>query len=59
MTMHLPMTLSSMSETITSNGLMEADELAALVSRIADHLAQRETMTISYSMVQVVGRVPG
>jgi ubiquinone/menaquinone biosynthesis C-methylase UbiE len=58
MTMHLPMTLSSMAETISSNGLMEAAELTALVSRLADHLAHRETMTISYSMVQVVGRAP-
>lgn len=58
MTMHLPMTLSGMAETISSNGLMEAGELATLVSRLADHLAQRETMTISYSMVQVVGRAP-
>ncbi|MGI9475913.1 MAG: class I SAM-dependent methyltransferase [Hyphomicrobiaceae bacterium] len=58
MTLHLPMTLASMTETITSHGLMEAGELEALVARLADHLAKPETMTISYSMIQVVGRAP-
>ena len=59
MTMHLPMTLAAMSETITSMGLMAKDELDALVSRVADHLARPETMTISFAMIQVVGRLPG
>jgi ubiquinone/menaquinone biosynthesis C-methylase UbiE len=59
MTMHLPLTLAAMSETITSLGLMAKDELDALVSRVADHLARPQTMTISFSMVQVVGRMPG
>jgi len=57
--MHLPMTLAAMSETITSMGLMAKDELDALVSRVADHLARPETMTISFCMVQVIGRLPG
>ena len=59
MTMHLPMTLAAMSETITSLGLIAKDELDALVSRVADHLARPETTTISFSMIQVVGRLPG
>ena len=59
MTMHLPMTLAAMSDTITSMGLMTRDVLDALVSRVADHLARPETITISFSMVQVVGRLPG
>jgi ubiquinone/menaquinone biosynthesis C-methylase UbiE len=58
MTMHLPMTLASMAETISSNGLMGQDELARLVDRLTHHLARPETMTISYSMIQVVGRAP-
>jgi len=53
------MTLAAMSETITSMGLMAKDELDALVSRVADHLARPETMTISFCMVQVIGRLPG
>jgi ubiquinone/menaquinone biosynthesis C-methylase UbiE len=59
MTMHLPLTLAAMSETITSLGLMAEDELDALVANVADHLARPETMTISFSMIQVVGRMPG
>jgi hypothetical protein len=51
--------VAAMSETITSMGLTATDELDALVSRVADHLARPETMTISFSMVQVVGRLPG
>ena len=35
-------------------GLMAKDELDALVSRVADHLARPETMTISFAMIQVV-----
>ena len=58
MTMHLPMTLSSMSETINSRGLMDPFEVSALVERLAEHLSKPGTMTISYSMIQVVGRVP-
>lgn len=56
MTMHMPNTLAAMRETITSLGLMERPELDALVARVSDHLAQPKTMTISFSMVQVVGR---
>lgn len=59
MTMHLPMTLTSMAETIEARGLMPASELRALVKRLAEHLAKPDTMTVSYSMVQVAGRAPG
>lgn len=59
MTMHLPLTLAAMSDTITSMGLMAKDELDVLVARVAEHLAQPGTMTISFSAIQVVGRVPG
>jgi ubiquinone/menaquinone biosynthesis C-methylase UbiE len=59
MTMHLPLTLTAMRETISSLGLMERNELNNLVTRVADHLAQPETMTISFSMVQLVGQVNG
>ncbi len=58
MSMHLPLTLTSMSDAITSRGLMDKDALAALVKRVADHLAKPETMTISFSMMQVVARLP-
>jgi ubiquinone/menaquinone biosynthesis C-methylase UbiE len=59
MTMHLPLTLTAMRETITSMGLMEGIELDDLVARVTDHLEQQETMTISFCMVQLVGRVSG
>ena len=59
MTMHLPMTLAAMSDTITSLGLITKDELDGLVSRVADHLARPETLTISFSMIQVIGHLPG
>ncbi len=59
MTMHLPMTLTAMRDTIISLGLMEEDELVGLAARVTDHLARPETMTISFSMVQVVGRLAG
>jgi hypothetical protein len=59
MTMHLPLTLDAMSETIAVLGLMGKDELAALVTRVADHLARPETVTLSFTNMQVVGRVAG
>ncbi len=59
MTMHLPMTLYAMSDTITSKGLMPAEELSTLIARVTDHLAQPGTMTISFSTMQVAGRSPG
>lgn len=59
MTMHLPMTLASMAETIDALGLMAAAEIHALAERLADHLAKPDTMTVSYSMIQVAGRAPG
>ena len=56
MTMHLPLTLTAMRDTIMSHGLMRSDELDNLIQRITDHLSRPGTMTISFSMVQVVGR---
>jgi len=56
MTMHVPLTLAAMHDTITSHGLMDGDELNALITRVADHLARPDTMTISYAMIQVAGR---
>jgi ubiquinone/menaquinone biosynthesis C-methylase UbiE len=57
MTMHLPLTLTAMRDTISSLGLMGKNDLDDLVTHVADHLARPETMTISFSMVQVVGRL--
>lgn len=58
MTMHLPLTLTAMTDAIADSGLMSRTDLAALVERVSAHLAQPETMTISFSMIQVVGRMP-
>ncbi|MGI9523816.1 MAG: class I SAM-dependent methyltransferase [Hyphomicrobiaceae bacterium] len=57
MMMHLPLTLSAMRSAIVSLNLIEADDLDRLIERLAIHLAKPETMTISFSMVQVVGRL--
>ena len=57
MTMHLPLTLAAMTDAIVANGLMRGPDLEELVSRITEHLSKPATMTISFSMVQVVGRV--
>lgn len=59
MTMHLPLTLASMAEAISALGLMPTAEIHALAKRVADHLAKPDTTTISFSMIQVVGRAPG
>lgn len=56
MTMHLPLTLTAMRDTISSLGLVDKDDLDDLITRVADHLVKPETMTISFSMIQVVGR---
>ncbi|MEM7749806.1 MAG: methyltransferase domain-containing protein [Pseudomonadota bacterium] len=58
MTMHVPLTLAAMRETITSQGLMEGNELDTLITRVADHLARSDTTSVTFTMVQVVGRAP-
>ena len=58
MTMHVPLTLAAMRDTIIANGLMAGDELDALITRVADHLAHPDTMTITFTMTQVVARTP-
>ena len=59
MTMHLPLTLASMSQTIVSQGLMEQDALDGLVARVTDDLSRPDTMTMSYAMMQGVAKVRG
>jgi hypothetical protein len=58
MTMHLPLTLNAMSDTIASLGLMQKRDLELLVERLADHLARPETLTLSFTMVQLAGCMP-
>jgi ubiquinone/menaquinone biosynthesis C-methylase UbiE len=58
MTMHLPLTLTAMTDAVVANGLMGRSDLQRLVARVAEHLAKPETMTVSFTMVQVVGRLP-
>lgn len=57
MTMHLPLTLTAMRDSISSLRLMEVEDLDELIARVSTHLMRPETMTISFSMVQVVGRM--
>ncbi len=56
MTMHVPLTLAAMRDVIVSRGLMNGEELEALITRVADHLARPDTMTITFTMMQVTGR---
>ena len=58
MMMHLPSTVAAMRDTILSLDLSTAAELDAMIERLRAHLSKPDTLTISYSMVQVVGRVP-
>jgi len=59
MTMHVPLTLAAMRDAIISHDLMAGDDLDALITRVADHLARPDTMTVTYTMTQVAGRVAG
>ena len=58
MMMHLPDTLEGMRDAILSVGALTTIELDQLVKHLREHLSNPDTLTISYSMVQVVGKVP-
>jgi hypothetical protein len=58
MMMHLPGTVEGMRDAILSLGTVTAAALDQIVERLREHLSRPDTLTISYSMVQVVGRVP-
>ena len=44
---------------VLSMGLMTESELDRVLADLRKHLSQPETLTISYAMIQVTGRVPG
>ncbi|MEW6687854.1 MAG: methyltransferase domain-containing protein [Pseudomonadota bacterium] len=58
MMMHLPATVEGMRESILALGTLAAGELDELLCRLREHLSRPDTLTISYTMVQVVGRIP-
>ena len=58
MMMHLPDTIESMREAMLSMNLVTAAELDQMVVRLREHLSKPDTLTISYTMVQVAGKVP-
>ena len=58
MMMHLPSTVESMREAILSTGMVTAAELEQLIERLRGHLSNPGTLTISYSMIQVAGKMP-
>ena len=58
MSMHLPATVEGMREAILSLGTLAAAELDDLLERLREHLSKPGTLTLSYTMVQVVGRIP-
>lgn len=58
MMMHLPDTLEGMRDAILSVGALTTIELDHMVNHLREHLSKPGTLTISSSMVQVVGKVP-
>lgn len=58
MTMHLPSTLEGMREAIVSTSELAGGELDAMIEHLRGHLSNPDTLTISYTMVQVAGRAP-
>jgi len=58
MSMHLPSTAAAMRDTILSLNLIKADELDALIERLRAHLSKPDTLTLSFCMVQVMGKMP-
>lgn len=58
MTMHVPLTLAAMRDAITSNGLLDAQSLDALVEQVSAHVSLPDTTTTTFTMMQVVGRAP-
>jgi ubiquinone/menaquinone biosynthesis C-methylase UbiE len=58
MMMHLPSTVAAMRDSILSLRLLRPVELDELIERLRAYLAMPDTLTISYSMVQVVGKLP-
>lgn len=58
MMMHLPSTLEGMREAILSTGMVSTAELDRMVEHLREHLSKPDALTISYSMIQVVGSVP-
>jgi len=48
-----------MRASVLSMGLMSAPEMDQVLGDLRRHLSEPETLTISYAMIQVTGRVPG
>lgn len=58
MSMHLPATVEGMRESILALGTLASAELDELLAHLREHLSKPDTLTLSYTMVQVVGRTP-
>ena len=58
MMFHIPATLAGMRESVLSMNLMNGPELDEVIAQLQEHLAQPDTLKISYAMIQVTGRVP-
>lgn len=56
---HIPNTLEAMRESVLSMGLMRGSEMDEVLTQLRKHLAEPDTLMISYVMIQVAGRVPG
>jgi ubiquinone/menaquinone biosynthesis C-methylase UbiE len=58
MTMHLPATMESMREAALALGMFTGAEFDELLARLREHLSRPDTLTLTYTTVQVVGRAP-
>jgi SAM-dependent methyltransferase len=56
---YLPLTIESLRPMLIDRGLAEAGELDAAIAACRAHLAEPDTVSVSYLVAQVWGRTPG
>ena len=54
---HVPLTLEAMRDAVIAEGLLDADSLDAIAAEAHAHLERADSVTLSFTMLQVVGRV--
>lgn len=53
---HVPLTLDAMRASVVAQGLLDAQTLDKTAAEAHEHLAMPETVTLSFTMLQIVGR---
>ena len=56
---HVPLTLEAMRGTVIGRGLLDADAMDRTLSEVHAHLVEPQSLTLSFTMLQILGRVPG